>query len=250
MKNFTLLFSLFLGLAASAQQYSTGTVPLFTTAGLEYSAKIDVEGSVVTLTLTGPPTRWLGIGFGQNGMQDGGDVVIFNGTTLSDRQFQGVGVVPAIDAVQDWTVTSNNISGGVRTVVGTRAINTGQAGDYVFSASASPITLVFARGQDLTVAYHGGGNCGSTNASFTLGTDKFSLAQAQVYPNPSSGDFLVKTQGYLEKINIYTLTGAFVKTIEVNSDEIEVNVNGMQTGVYLLELQNNNEKSWKKVIVN
>ncbi|HEX8561839.1 MAG TPA: T9SS type A sorting domain-containing protein [Flavobacterium sp.] len=250
MKNFTLLFALLLGVAASAQQYSTGTVPLFTTTGLEYSAKIDVEGSLVTLTLVGPPTRWLGLGFGQGGMQDGGDVVIFNGTTMSDRQFEGIGVIPSVDATQNWTVTSNNISGGVRTVVATRALNTGEAGDYVFSASPSPITLVFARGESLAIAYHGGGNCGSTNASFTLGTDKFSLAQSQVYPNPANGDFLVKTQGYLQKINIYTQTGAFVRTVEVNSDEAEINVNGLQTGVYLIELSNEKEKSWKKVIIN
>jgi hypothetical protein len=45
--------------------------------------------------------------------------------------------------------------------------------------------------------------------------------------------------------------GALVKTIEVNdtSDAVEVNVSGFQKGVYLLELVNETEKSWKKVIV-
>jgi hypothetical protein len=45
--------------------------------------------------------------------------------------------------------------------------------------------------------------------------------------------------------------GALVKTIEVNDtpDAVEVNVSGLQTGVYLLELVNETEKSWKKVIV-
>jgi hypothetical protein len=34
------------------------------------------------------------------------------------------------------------------------------------------------------------------------------------------------------------------------SDTTEININGLQTGVYLLELVNDTEKSWKKVIVN
>lgn len=252
MKNFTLLFLgvLLMGASASAQQYSTGTVQLFTTPGLQYSAKIDVQGALVTLTLTGPSSRWLGIGFGQNSMSAGGDVVIFNGTTLSDRRFDGIGVTPLIDATQNWTVTSNTVSGAVRTVVGTRAINTGDSNDYIFSASPAPITLVFARGETLTVEYHGGGNCGSTTANFTLGTDKFTLTASQIYPNPSQGDFVIKTQAILQTVNIYTQTGAFVKSIEINSDEAEINVSGLQTGIYLIELANDEEKSWKKVIIN
>ena len=47
-------------------------------------------------------------------------------------------------------------------------------------------------------------------------------------------------------------TGSLVKTIDVMDDarEFSVDVNGIQSGVYLLELQNDSEKSWKKVIVN
>lgn len=250
MKKITLgVLFLLLATSMTAQTYSTGTVPLFTTAGLEYSAKIDVSQTLVTLTLTGPATRWLGIGFGENSMTAGGDVVIFNGATLSDRTFDGVGVVPLIDSGQSWTVTSNTVSSGIRTVTGTRALNTGEPNDYVFSASPSPITLVFARGQDLTVAYHGGGNCGSTVASFTLDTDKFTLAASQVYPNPSNGEFIVKTPAFLDAITVYSQTGALVRTIPVGTNEAEITVKDLQTGIYLLELKNETETSWKKIIV-
>ena len=55
-----------------------------------------------------------------------------------------------------------------------------------------------------------------------------------------------------KEVNVYTITGAFVKSIEVsdNANNTEINVSGLETGVYLLELQNDAEKSWKKVIVN
>ena len=62
---------------------------------------------------------------------------------------------------------------------------------------------------------------------------------------------MIKTKTGLDKIDVYTQTGAFVKTIEVKSTtETEVNVEGLSTGVYLIQLQNSTEKSWKKVLIN
>ena len=51
----------------------------------------------------------------------------------------------------------------------------------------------------------------------------------------------------MQKINIYSQTGAFIKSVEVKNetDNPEVNVKGLQTGIYLLELVNETEKSWK-----
>jgi hypothetical protein len=52
-------------------------------------------------------------------------------------------------------------------------------------------------------------------------------------------------------VNVYNQTGAFVKTIKVSNDskDIEVTISGLSSGVYFLELQNDSEKSWKKIIV-
>jgi hypothetical protein len=85
-----------------------------------------------------------------------------------------------------------------------------------------------------------------------LGVEDFSLNATSIYPNPSSGEFYIKTKTNLSKVNLYTQTGALVKTINVTdeSKEVEVNVSGIQSGVYLLELQNDSEKSWKKIVIN
>jgi hypothetical protein len=85
----------------------------------------------------------------------------------------------------------------------------------------------------------------------TLGTEDFSLNTSQIYPNPSNGAFLIKAKTSLEKVNVYTQTGALVKTINVKEDglDTEVNVTGLPTGIYLIELINPTNKGWKKVIV-
>jgi hypothetical protein len=103
------------------------------------------------------------------------------------------------------------------------------------------------------LAYHGGANRDVTlDRTFTLGTESFSLNDSQLYPNPSNGSFTILAKTNLTKINVYTITGGFVKSIEVTDNAIntEINVSGLETGVYLLELQNDLEKTWKKVIVN
>jgi hypothetical protein len=73
-----------------------------------------------------------------------------------------------------------------------------------------------------------------------------------VYPNPSSGEFYIKTKTNLSKVKLYNQTGSLVKTIDVTDDlrEVKVDVSDIQSGVYFVELQNDSEKSWKKVIVN
>ncbi|MBC8644063.1 hypothetical protein H9W95_08375 [Flavobacterium lindanitolerans] len=137
----------------SAQTYSTGTVTL--TSG--FTATIEVNSSLVTLTLVGPSTDWLGLSFNATSMNDNGsDVVIFDGTAMTDRTFAGIGATPPLDASQNWTVTSNVINAGVRTVTATRARDTGDSNDYTFSTSAQPLNLAWAhRPGSLAMGYHG-----------------------------------------------------------------------------------------------
>ena len=119
----------------------------------------------------------------------------------------------------------------------------------------APLNLIFASpgSESFSVQYHGGDtNRGHVVAPLsTLGVEDFSLNATQIYPNPSNGEFLIKAKTTLREVNVYSQTGTFVRTIKVEElDTTEVNINGLQTGVYLLELVNDTEKSWKKVIVN
>ena len=182
MKKITLLlFSLFVTIPFFGQTYSTGTITLTT----GYSAKIDITSTLVTLTLIGPSTDWLGISFNSTQMDDiGNDVVLFDGINMSDRTFDGQGIVPPLDAVQNWSVSSNTIATGVRTVVATRARDTGDSNDYVFSASVQSLNLVWAhRAGSLSIGYHGGGNCGATVVNFSLGAAEFNVESFKLYPN-------------------------------------------------------------------
>jgi methionine-rich copper-binding protein CopC len=120
----------------------------------------------ITVTVQGPSDRFIAFGFG-TGMANGNDAIIWStlGTgaaplQLRDHRMIGQGVEPSVDAQQDWTVSSNTVSAGNRTIVATRALNTGDANDVTFSFAATTQNLFWAKGPSATnqLQYHGGSN--------------------------------------------------------------------------------------------
>jgi hypothetical protein len=169
--NLLFLLLLFVGTYVHAQTYTTGVISLSTTSGLAMTAKIDV-GTQVTLTLTGPATRWFALGFDATSMGTGNDVVtVHTAGTLSafDASIGGYSA-PTADPQQNWTIVSDAVATGVRTVVATRALNTGDANDHIFTASTGSLSLIWARAGSATYgfSYHGSSNRGITTANFTL----------------------------------------------------------------------------------
>lgn len=254
MKKNTILLFCFLSFSGFSQSKTTGVINL--SSNMTANFTLNNATSKVTLVLTGPSDRWFAMGLGVLegfGMSDG-DVVVYT-TSLSDRNYVGT-VAPATDSSQDWTTVSNVVASGVRTLTLERALTNSDVNDIQLPySSTNSIDLAWARSStaSTTLANHGGGNRGFATGTFTtLGLEDFSLNATSVYPNPSSGEFYIKTKTNLSKVNLYNQTGALVKTIDITDDskEVRVNTSGIQSGVYFLELLNNAEKSWKKVIVN
>lgn len=251
MRKITLLMLLpFLSIAQSKI-----TDPV-TVSGATATILLNNNTQLATLTLVGPSDRWLACQFGsfQGGMESGSDVVYFNGTTLVDAKHNGIGQAPSADTQNDWTISSNTVSLGVRTIVATRPFNSTDTSDFDFDYFADTIGIAVARGNiaSYSLAYHGASNrIVNTSVSFsTLGVENVSLEAATIYPNPSKGNFSVRSSSKIEHISIFTLTGNFVKTIKSDDEQLfQMNVEGIATGVYLIEIVGVNQKTWKKVIV-
>lgn len=231
----------------SFAQFTTGVVSL---TGSTRTIKIDTNPTTVTMTLTGNSSRWLGIGFNGFSMAEVTDMFIWNSTSNRDYIAPGGQSTPSPDASgsQSWTITSDTVVGTTRTIVATRPLVS--SGDYTFLNNNSDIPIIFAEGSTTVLSNHGNNpHDVQILTRSALALDDFSLNAASIFPNPSNGNFTVKTKTYMSKINVYSQTGALVKTINVDSEENEINIKGLQTGVYFLELQNDSEKSWKKIIV-
>ena len=164
------LFILGFSYLSLAQSFTTGVVNLSSTPGLAMSVKLDI-GSNVTMTLVGPSGRWFALGFGAGNMEPETDVVgVHSAGTLSNFDAKLIGyAAPVADALQNWTITSNQVVSGVRTIVATRPLDTGDANDYTFSAEEGTLSLIWARGSSnsFSYGYHGSSNRGVVNATFT-----------------------------------------------------------------------------------
>jgi hypothetical protein len=258
MKKITLLAILATSINSFSQQKSTGDVTL--TNNMSVNVTLNNTTQKATMKLTGPSDRWFALQFGSfeegDGMAPGADLVYANATTIVDASHNGVGSVPSTDASQSWTVTSNTINSGIRTIIAERNLSTGDANDYTFSYANATIDFAWARKSSAGYGLnnHGGANRGystSVPLSGSLGVDDFSLKTSSIYPNPSNGNFSIETKTGLDKINVYSQTGALVQTFDVkeNSNTVEVSLKSLQTGIYILELQNDSDKTWKKIIL-
>jgi hypothetical protein len=251
MRKITLLLFCIFTFSGFSQSKTTGVINL--TSNMTANFTLNNSTSKVTLVLTGPSDRWFGLGLG---VVDGfrmsdGDVLLYT-TSLTDRNFVGTGT-PANDT-QDWTTVSNNFAAGVRTLTLERNLTNSDANDLQLPyASTNSINLAWAQNGSANNNLSSNHNVGFVTGTFSsLGVEDFSLNATTVYPNPSSGAFYIKTKTNLSKVNVYNQTGALVKTVNVTgaSKEVALNISGIQSGVYFLELQNDSEKSWKKLIVN
>lgn len=225
----------------NAQATDSGTISLGSTG---MTARVSTTTSMVTLTLTGPSNKWLGIGFGGNDMDSAQDMFIWNSSSNRDYTSNGE-TTPSPDS-QSWTITSDVISGTTRTIIATRSLVS--SGDYTFLNSTTSIPVVYAIGSSTSLAYHA--QRGSTTLTRTLSNDEFTLAKSSIYPNPSNGLFTITSPTNIDQIAIYSLVGKHIKTIVINDKETnEVNIEGLSSGIYLLEISNDFEKIWKKIIV-
>ena len=254
MKNFTLtLLALFIFSSISGQTFSTGTIT-FPAPLNEYSVKIDVTSSLVTLTQIMPNDRWYSLAFNNSSMLSGDIIAFVNSTNISDRQLGGFGV-PAADAVQSWTTISNTVVGSTRTVVSTRALNTGEPDDYVFSASAGSINLACSRASSasFSLAPHGGSANAVSTASYavTLANTEFVLDDFKMYPNPAKASTTIELPSNIDKavVKIYDNLGRVVKNQSITNSDGLITTSDLTTASYLVVVRTDYGNATKTLLV-
>lgn len=252
------LFTLLITAVFFGQTYSTGIKQL-SSSGLDYKAQVDVTSSLVTVTMIGPSDRWMALGFSNASvvnMASGTDVIAFDGTNLTDRTLGGIGVYDLDSGTgQSWTITSNTINAGVRTLVGTRVLNTGEANDYVFSAAAGSLNLCFSRAATATFTLqpHGGlSNAGNVASNLTLGNDSFKIDDFKIYPNPAKGFTTIELPTNVDSgtVKIYDSLGRVVKNQTVSTSQNEINTSELTTGTYMVVLRTEYGNATKTLLVN
>ncbi len=234
MKKVLLIVGLVSAGAAEAQ-FSSGVVNL---PAASMTVKLDTTPTTVTLTLTGDSNSMLGLGFGDTGMEDGADGFIYNSSASRDYTFNGQGITPSADAVQNWTITTNNVSGSTRTIVATRSLS-GGAGDFAIPNAAGNIDVFYSRrlGQQ-ALGYHGSDRGYATlTMTAVLGTNEAAIAQSKkvlLYPNPAKETVSFKNFDKISSVDIYESSGRKIRSVQLEGNSI--NVADLRPGSYYFEI--------------
>lgn len=230
---------------------TTGTVDLLT----GFTTELTLAEDEITLTLNGPADRWFAIGFGANGMAPGTDVVFYangsNGETLYDGHLTG-NAPPQEDAIQSWTLVSNEVSGSTRTVIATRPLDTGDGDDFLFEFEIPSLAIIYAHGATPTIdlAYHQG-NRGAEVAAFSELVSTRQVAalkdRLQLYPNPGTDvvQLSVDPGIQLDGVRIFDAQARALRSIGVEGGNglLTLGVSDLPAGIYYLEARTANDRA-------
>ena len=91
------------------------------------------------------------------------------------------------------------------------------------------------------------GKLASTEVTFsTESVEENEIINVSVFPNPNNGEFTVKCDN-MNRITVYNVIGSVVKDIEVNTDSFVIE--GLNSGVYFVNIKNTDSNIIKKVVV-
>ena len=239
MKKTLLILFLTTSFSLFAQSFSTGTQTL--SDGFTTSINIDNDTGTTTLMLAGPSNKWFGIGFGNSNMI-GTDILMTNGSSTLRDAYSSARAQPQPEASQDWTLEVNSVVNGTRTIVASRANNTGDSNDYVFSASAGSLSVIYAVGSSTTYGYHGNSRS-ATVLSVSLGISENNLLNFEMYPNPVSDALNIQLPTSTEKaeVSVFDYTGRLVSSKIISSNDTAIDVQKISKGIYMIRVAANNK---------
>lgn len=253
----------FLFSTAYSQISTTGVVVLDGT--MSFRLDKNSANSTVTLTLKGPSDRWFAIGFNSLIMDTNVDCVMMTGDTqLTDSHFpDALHHPPVADDTDNWTLLTNTVTGGLRTITASRPFTTGDAFDYDFSASTPSLDFVWAYSYnpiydlyDPLNSGHGSDNYGAVTANFTtLGTVPFTTSyEVTAYPNPVKDVLQLSfhtTAAQKATVLLFNELYQVVYKQEVTNLENDCSIPTatLPAGVYYVAIKMDNFQSFKKIII-
>lgn len=160
-------------------------------------------------------------------------------TTPPNYQINSVSFLDATTAVAvgDGVILASGDAGLTWTQMSTPSITTQEMNSFHFPTS----TVGYAVGSSGTILKYNG----------AVGVEELKKSLlAQVYPNPSNGEFTVKAVKNFNSIEVLNVTGEKVYSAELNGTELNVNLENQPKGIYFYRLtsDNNTVKTGKLII--
>ena len=185
-----------------------------------------------------------------------GNVVIASGNAIRGNLWgitlQGESSINLGDDIDNvgQNVFSENGNGGVTYALFNNTDNPLTALHNCWDEANAPITLADAE----AVISHQNDNASLGLVTFDpvdcdfLSVEDLSFNDITIYPNPTNGQVNLDNNRSFKQMNVYSIEGKLVmkKTLQIGTNEMHLNLN---SGMYILELNGDNAKAVKKLIV-
>jgi len=91
----------------------------------------------------------------------------------------------------------------------------------------------------------------NVTAVATLGVNgKIKRKKVKIFPNPGSSRVTMTSQSSMSSYRIYNVLGALVAEESINSRQTEIDISGLNSGVYLVEVAADNTRTTLKLVKN
>lgn len=246
MKKISLLFCLLLFCNSFSQSTTTGEFTL--TPGFTVQFDYDDTNQEVTMTLKGPSDVWLGVGMDAQSMDyTNADVIIYSSSGLKDYYLDGDNAPPSLDT-NNWTLLSNNVIAGERTIVASRPSNTGESTDYNFTSFVGSIPIIWAKGSGLSFGYHSGR--GTAILPFVLSTSDVIQKSFEIYPNPTVDELNFEFPDNVQSANVqvYNILGNQITQTQLKRTVPKLDTNAWASGMYVVQIITEDAVQTKRII--
>lgn len=233
-------------------QFSTGSVSLGTSG---MTLKMDVNPTKIILNLSGPENNFMALAFGTTDILDPAEAFIYS-TGAPERGYYLPGNIspPYPIAVQYWTEISNVTQGGIRTIVYSRPLSTGDPRNYVFVNAEGPFNLVYATGRARVFGTMAPGiDYGAQLLRFAsnLATSETLKHNKQkfVSQNPANQSLHLSNPDDINSVQLIDLSGKLLLNKKINSSDLDIS--NIKPGVYQILINTKDGSTFsEKIIIN
>jgi len=88
----------------------------------------------------------------------------------------------------------------------------------------------------------------AVQVTVTLGLNDFDLASLKYYPNPVISELTVTYKDVIEQLDVYDLTGKWVKTQKYTSNLVKINLYDLALGTYMVRIKTNEGEQFIKIV--
>ncbi len=81
----------------------------------------------------------------------------------------------------------------------------------------------------------------AVTVTITLSSDSFELSSLKYYPNPIVDKLTISYKENVDKVTVYNMLGQVVREVNANATQVEVDMNGLSSGKYIVQISVGNQ---------